>query len=184
MKNILIVVDVQNGFIQREHTKDLPEKINKLISTGSFDTIIGTRFLNSDNSVYEKLFNWSSFKTKEEQRIPDSLLESMDYVEDKYIYSCVNPNFIQRLCQLNDGEYPEHVFIVGADTDCCVLSIATALFEFNIRPIVLTNYCGSNGGVASHNAGVLCMKRLIGDKQLIEKEITSRNELNSSMGEC
>jgi nicotinamidase-related amidase len=89
----------------------------------------------------------------------------------------VNPNFIQRLCQLNGGEFPECVFIVGIDTDCCVLSIATALFETNIRPIVLTGYCASNGGMESHDAGIQCMKRLIGERQLMEKEILSIEDL-------
>ncbi len=149
------------------------KKIEKLLDSKIFDVVIGTRFLNSDNSMYEKMFNWSRLKTEQERSIPDGLLKSMDYTEDKYIYNCVNSSFIQRLCQLNDGEFPKHVFIVGADTDCCVLTTATAIFEYNIRPIVLTAYCDSNGGSESRKAGITCMKRLIGEKQLIEK----RNQL-------
>lgn len=102
----------------------------------------------------------------------------MDYIEDKYIYNCVNADFFQNLCQLNDGEVPKNIFIIGADTDCCVLTIATSLFEYNIRPIVLTEYCNSNGGPESHVAGIRCMKRLIGEKQLVEKEILSIEDLN------
>lgn len=78
----------------------------------------------------------------------------------------MNTSFIQRLCQLNEGIYPEKVFIVGVDTDYCVLTIATSLYENNIRPIVLTQYTGSTGGNKSHEAELLCMKRLIGEKQL------------------
>lgn len=58
------------------------------------------------------------------------------------------------------------VFVVGTDTDCCVLTIATSLYENNIRPIVLTHYVDSNGGKEPNEAGLLCLKRLIGDKQL------------------
>ena len=89
----------------------------------------------------------------------------------------VNSSFIQKLCQLNEGEYPKQVFIVGADTDCCVLTIATALFENNIRPIVLTNYVDSNGGAESNAAGLLCLKRLIGSNQLVDKIITCKEDL-------
>ena len=103
----------------------------------------------------------------------------MDYVVEKYIYNCINANFIQRLCQLNDGTYPEKVFVIGADTDCCVLTIATALFENNIRPVVLTKYCDSNGGESSHKAGILSMERLIGEKQLVDIEPTLKDELNN-----
>ena len=116
-------------------------------------------------------------KTEDERAIDSSYNQYIDFVFDKYIYNCVNSSFIQKLCQLNDGKYPERIFIVGADTDCCVLTIATALFENNIRPIVLTNYCSSNGGNLSHEAGILCMKRLIGKNQLIDIEINKSTDL-------
>ena len=178
MKNILLVVDMQNGFAQYEQTKEVANNIKKLLERKIFDVVIGTRFLNSDNSMYEKMFGWSKLKTENERAIPGELKTHMDYIEDKYIYTCVNPSFMQRLCQLNDGEVPRNVFIVGVDTDCCVLTIATSLFENNIRPIVLTQYCSSNGGHEAHLAGVKCLKRLIGDKQLVEKEILSAEDLS------
>ena len=177
MKNILLVVDMQNGFLQTTQLKELTNKTKSLLDLKIFDLVIGTRFLNSDHSMYEKIFDWSEMKTKEEIAIPEDLLKHMDYVEDKYIYNCVNANFIQRLCQLNDGEIPKKIFITGVDTECCVLTIATALFEYNIRPIVLTSYCDSNGGEESHKAGILSMKRLIGEKQLVEKEIATVEDL-------
>lgn len=178
MKNILLVVDMQNGFAQKEHTKELVNNIKKLLEREIFDVVIGTRFLNSDNSMYEKLFGWSKLKMEHEIAIPDELEKHMDYIEDKYIYNCVNPSFMQRLCQLNDGEVPQNIFIIGVDTDCCVLAAATSLFENNIRPIVLTQYCNSNGGTESHLAGIRCLERLIGEKQLVEKEILSVEDLN------
>lgn len=178
MKNIVIVVDMQNGFARYEQTISLTEKIAALLDRKLFDVVIATRFLNDDHSMYEKLFGWERLKTEEERKIPDSILKHVDYVADKYIYNCVNPGFIQRLCELNDGVYPEKVFVVGADTDCCVLTVATALFENNIRPVVLTKFCDSNGGPASHEAGILCMKRLIGKGQLVDIEPVSKEELD------
>ncbi|MDR4235666.1 hypothetical protein, partial [Priestia megaterium] len=73
---------------------------------------------------------------------------------------------------------PKKVFIIGADTDCCVLTIATALFENNIRPIVLTKYVDSNGGSESHKAGLLVLKRLIGKNQLVDVDPASREDLD------
>lgn len=177
MKNILIVVDMQNGFLEGEHTSHLLPLITELLKTKTFDVVIGTRFLNAPNSIYEKLFYWKKLETAYETAIPEELLTHMDYIEDKYIYNCVHASFLQRLCQLNDGQLPQKVYLAGVDTDCCILSIATSLFENNICPIVLTRYCGSNGGTESHNAGILCLKRLIGDTQLIDKEILSKKDL-------
>lgn len=166
MKNILIIVDMQEGFICNAQTKQLKNSIVELLDKNIFDVVIATRFLNEKDSIYEKLFDWKQLEQEEERRIQDDIMKHVDYVADKYIYNCVNTSFIQRLCQLNEGIYPEKVFIVGVDTDCCVLTIATSLYENNIRPIVLTQYTGSTGGNKSHEAGLLCMKRLIGEKQL------------------
>ena len=172
MKNILLIVDMQKGFARYKQTLDLKDKILKLLELKVFDSVIATRFLNDNNSIYERLLEWKRLKTEDE-----SYNQYIDFVFDKYIYNCVNSSFIQKLCQLNDGKYPEKIFIVGADTDCCVLTIATSLFENNIRPVVLTNYCSSNGGDLSHEAGILCMRRLIGKEQLIDIEINETIDL-------
>ena len=177
MKNILLVVDMQKGFTRYEQAVDLTERIRQLLSDEVFDTVIATRFINAKNSVYEKLFGWYSLETEEEQSLVQGYNEYVDYTVDKSIYTCVNANFIQLLCQCNDGNYPEKVFVVGVDTDCCVLAIATSLFEYNIRPIVLTQYCDSTGGPESHQAGLLCMKRLIGPNQLVDKMIKTKEDL-------
>lgn len=178
MKNILIVVDMQEGFLCDEQTKHLKNCVVELLEKNIFDAVIATRFLNEKDSIYEKLFDWKQLEREEERSIPKDVMEHVDYVADKYIYNCVNTSFIQRLCQLNEGEYPEKVFVVGVDTDCCVLSIATALYENNIRPVVLTQYVDSTGGNKSHEAGLLCMERLIGEKQLSDVIPQSKEDLN------
>lgn len=179
MKNIVIVVDMQNGFSKYPQTQELSQNIAQLLDKKIFDVVIATKFLNDKDSIYEKLFDWKKLESEEEQKIPDNILKNVDYVVEKYIYNCINANFIQRLCQLNGGIYPEKVFVIGVDTDACVLTIATTLFENNIRPIVLTKYCYSNGGESSHKAGILSMKRLIGERQLVNIDPTLKNELNN-----
>lgn len=178
MKNILLIVDMQKGFARYEQTLALNEKILELLKLKVFDSVVATRFLNDNNSIYEQLLNWKRLKKEEERDIDAKYLQFIDVIFDKYIYNCVNDSFIQKLCQLNEGKYPEKVFIVGADTDCCVLITATTLFEHNIRPVVLTSYCASNGGDKSHEAGVLCMKRLIGKGQLVDIEIDKTTDIN------
>lgn len=179
MKNILIVVDMQEGFLRDAQTKQLKNHIVELLEKNIFDVVIATRFLNEKDSIYEKLFDWKQLEQEEERLISKDIMEHVDYVADKYIYNCVNASFIQRLCQLNEGVYPEKVFVVGVDTDCCVLTIATSLYENNIRPVVLTQYVGSTGGNKSHEAGLLCMKRLIGEKQLSDIIPQSKEDLNN-----
>ncbi|WP_211246878.1 isochorismatase family protein [Mycoplasma elephantis] len=96
---------------------------------------------------------------------------------EKNIYNSVNQDFIKKLIEINEG-LPNKIYIVGVDTDCCVLTIATSLFENDIRPIVMSYYCMSNGGYNSHEAGMLCMKRLIGERQIFRDEINSKDDLS------
>lgn len=179
MKTILLIVDMQNGFIRYEQTKNLVKNIKQLLKCKIFDVVIATKFLNQDGSMYEKLFNWQRLKSEEDRNICADLNNYIDEIFEKNAYTCVDSTFLSRLCNLNDNALPEKIFIVGVDTDCCILKIATDLFENDIRPIVLTKYCNSNGGYSSHEAGLLCLKRLIGEKQLIDKIITSSDDIEN-----
>ncbi|RAX54509.1 isochorismatase [Helicobacter sp. 16-1353] len=177
MTNILLIIDMQNGFMRNMDSKNLAIKIQNLLELRLFDSVVATRFLNAKNSIYERLLGWERLQKSEESSLFSGLTNYIDFTFDKYIYDCVNTSFLQKLCQINSGIAPQKVFIVGADTDCCVLVGAVRLFENNIRPIVLSKYCASNGGVESHKAGLLCLKRLIGDKQISDIEITKDTNL-------
>ena len=91
MKNILIVVDMQKGFARYEQTKQLTERVIDLLEKNIFDAVIATRFLNDENSIYEKLFDWKHLESDDERTIPKQILEHVDYVADKYIYNCPHP---------------------------------------------------------------------------------------------
>ena len=177
MKNILLIVDMQEGFLCNKQIKETKNRIIELLDKNIFDVVIATRFLNEKDSIYVKLFHWKDLEKEEDRVISKDIMQHVDYVVDKYIYNCVNSSFIQRLCSLNGGVYPNKVFVVGVDTDCCVLTIATSLYENNIRPVVLTQYVNSTGGNQSHEAGLLCLKRLIGKEQLSTIIPKSREEL-------
>ena len=178
MKNIALVVDMQNGFARYNQTELLTKKIADLLNKKIFDCVIATRFLNDSHSVYEKLFGWKRLRSEYDRQISPEIEKNVDFIFDKYVYDCVSPSFIQKLCQVNGGVYPDRVFVLGADTDCCILTISTSLFENNIRPIVLSSYCNSNGGEESHRAGLICLKRLIGANQIYTGEIVNKEELN------
>lgn len=178
MKNILIFVDMQNDFTEQPQTKSLSNKIENMLALNLFDEVVATYFMNYNNSIYEKLMNWERLKSDKDRTIPSELQPYIDEYFPKNLYSCVSPSFLQMLCQLNDGEYPKKLFVAGVDTDCCVLKMAVDLFENNIRPIVLTNYCYSNGGEEFHKARLSCIKRLIGDKQLSDITLNSTSDIS------
>lgn len=59
---ILIVVDVQNGFLKTTEHVEKANQIAALAKSGKFDKIVATKFLNYTGSMYEKYFNWSDLK--------------------------------------------------------------------------------------------------------------------------
>lgn len=169
MKKILIVVDIQNGFIRYEQTKKVAQKIIDLVNENIFDEVIATRFINSEGSQYTKFIGWHRLINEPDISLLDEL--KTDYVVDKKVYTCVNEKFLEFLKEINDGELPKHIFVVGVDTDCCVLKTSIDLFEHFIMPIVLTKYCDSNGGPESHFAGLKVMERTIGTKCIIPGDV-------------
>lgn len=181
MKNILIVVDIQNGFNRYEQTHTLADKIIKLTNSGIFDKIIATRFRNKEGSQYTKFLNWHRLIESPDIELVNGI--KADEVVDKWVYTCITDEFMSLLKKLNDGEMPTHVFICGADTDCCVLKTATDVFEQGLMPIVLTEYCDSNAGPKSHEAGLLVMERLIGNKCIVADKISNRKDLNRIIAE-
>lgn len=160
---ILICVDVQEGFARYPQTREMSKKIADLTNSGLFDYIIATRFINR-NKAFSEIIKWDHLKKYEETRFVDEL--HYDEVRTKYKYTCVNSEFIARLKEINKGKVPTEVYICGIDTDCCVYKIAIDLFERNIRPIVIEDYCESNGGPESHKAGLTVLRRNIGKDQI------------------
>lgn len=169
MKKILIVVDIQNGFVRYEQTKNVAKKIIDLVNKNIFDEVIATRFINREGSQYTKFIGWHRLINEPDICLIDEL--KPNYVVDKNVYTCVNDNFLAFLKEINDGEIPKHIFIVGVDTDCCVLKTSIDLFEHFIMPIVLTNYCDSNGGPESHFAALKVMERTIGTKCIVSGDV-------------
>lgn len=179
MKRILILIDMQNGFTKQEYTKQLVPKIETLLQKKIFDSVLATKFVNTMDSSFRTIMKWCGMTAPSEQEIVKSLKNYIDITIKKNTYDCVNKAFIEQLCKVNNNKKPKIVYLAGVDTDACVLTIATKLFDNGIRPIVLTQYCHSNGGLEYHNAGLLCLKRNIGAKQIIDIEISDKAKLSA-----
>ena len=122
MKNILLVVDIQNGFISNEMTRAALSRIENLLQAEAFDAVIATKYRNYPGSPISRLMGWDLLTTDEEQELAGSVETYADRVVEKSHYSAVNDNLIQALTELNEGTLPEYLFVAGADTECCVLS--------------------------------------------------------------
>lgn len=177
MNNILLIIDVQNGFVRNEETKNNANKISDLLSQRLFDKVISTKFLNGVDSPYYRWLHWPRLFESPDIDLLPSVNEYSDYIIEKRFYSCEQRQLINTLKECNSGSLPSYVFICGTDTDCCVQVNSIMLFELGIHPIVLTNYCASNGGSESHKAGLEVMRRTLGKMHLVDFILASRNQL-------
>ncbi len=179
MNNILLVIDVQNGFQRNQKTKDNAERIAKLIRSNLFDKIIATKFVNRPESPYYQWLHWSRLVDEPDIELLDELKSKSDFILEKHYYNCERESLLTALKECGNGSMPLNVFICGTDTDCCVQINATTLFEMGIHPIVLVDYCASNGGPESHKAGLVVMRRTLGKKHLINGEVNSREDMEN-----
>jgi len=163
MSEPLLIVDVQPGFLNA-FTHHIPQRIVRLIERDRYSPILFTRFINTPKSPCDRFLNWHSCQDEPETKIVPEL---EPFAQPPFIFSKLG------LCGMPDelidylSKQPiEKIFVVGIDTDMCVLKIAMDLFDLGIEPIVLTDCCASTAGLQAHLAGLAVLSRNIGAQRL------------------
>ena len=133
----LLVIDMQNGFIDGKNNKNLIDKINNLIANDKYENIIFTKYLNDrkKNSLYQDKIRWTGLKTKKEREIVVNIPKN-SIVFEKYGYGLRNED-IEYIKSLNLKE----IDICGVKSEACVYAIALQLWDVGIYPNILINYC-------------------------------------------
>lgn len=169
MERCLLLIDMQEGFISKK-TEHVVGRVRELVEQNLFSYQIATKFINRENSPYQIILNWDRFKHQSDETNVLSFVEKYsDEVIEKYVYTAVNEKLLSFLSKSNITE----VYLLGINTDCCVLKTAVDLFEAGIRPVVLAYYCASNGGIESHQSAILVLQRLIGKENVLVEKINS-----------
>lgn len=158
MRECLVIIDVQKGFITEE-TRHILDKIKALIESRNFASVVATRFINTPDSPHYIFTNWDKMMDGESQKLDPFVERVSERVFDKNINTCFTEEFINYI----ESEDIQKLIFLGIDTDCCVLKTAFDSFDRKIRFEVLTEYCASTGGEEFHRAACLIMKRSLGD---------------------
>ncbi|HEY9872897.1 MAG TPA: isochorismatase family cysteine hydrolase [Candidatus Obscuribacterales bacterium] len=165
MSEPLLIVDVQPGFIN-DFTHHIPQRVVKLLERDEYEPILFTRFINGSDGPYSRFLGWDGCDREPETNIVPEL---EPFAQQNFVFSKAG------LCGLPDelADYLreqriERVFIVGIDTDMCVLKIAMDLFDIGIEPIVIADCCASTAGLQAHLAGLAVLSRNIGATRLRE----------------
>ncbi|MEM8955270.1 MAG: cysteine hydrolase [Verrucomicrobiota bacterium] len=165
MKPALVVIDLQNGFLNDESRAVVPAILQaiRFFRDRSWP-IFATRFRNRAGSGYEKWIGWQRLRTSPEIDLCDEIAELELPVFDKFGYS----SFTKEVKEWIGVHAIEELVCCGIATEGCVLKTAVDAFEANLEPIVITDACASHAGRVAHDAGLLVLSRFIGERQLID----------------
>ncbi|GAB4105916.1 cysteine hydrolase [Micromonospora taraxaci] len=163
----LIVIDMQNGFIN-DRSRGVIPKVIELVDRweGTGRPVVFTRYHNYPGSPFERLIHWSSVQHPPETEIVPELAQHAGRaraVIDKKIYSY----FSSEGAALTDQEGWTDLVFCGVATESCVLKSTVDAFERDLTPWLVTDASASHGGQAAHDAGLLVARRFIGAGQLI-----------------
>lgn len=167
-KPVLVVVDVQNGFVT-EHSQPVVPVIADLVRRwqAARGDVIFSRYLNYAGSPFERLIGWTKMANGPETEIVTELapyVHADTPVVDKYIYTLFTPEGTR----LVDERGWTDLYVCGIDTDICVLKTAVDAFEHNLTPWILKDACASHAGPEAHAAGLFIAARFIGSNQIID----------------
>ncbi|GAB3108713.1 cysteine hydrolase [Streptomyces calidiresistens] len=169
-RSALVVVDVQNGFVN-EHSRHVVPVVVELVREWSAvgGAVVFTRYRNYPDSPYERFFSWTRLQgPPETDLVPElhDLAGEAAAIIDKTGYSFFTPAAERLVTQQGWGD----LVFCGIATESCVLKSAADAFERGHSPWLVTDACASDAGPAVHEAGLLVARRLIGRGQLITTE--------------
>lgn len=173
MKKLLVIVDMQNGFIN-EHTKHLVEKMKSFLDIAKFDDIVATRYINNTETACYKFEGWKEcMPGTPEIEIADELKPYIHKVFDKNVYSCWNTVF---KAYVKSNRF-DKVYFVGVNTGCCVLHSIFDCYNDVQDCAVISDLCGSSTSQESHECALRILRECITKERVITTEqfIESKN---------
>ena len=161
MKTALVVVDVQNYFVNK-YTTNIAKRISDFISKHGqdFDSVIFTKFVNKEDSSHAKLLNWRKCFTSPDTDISPELSKfvNKNNVFVKSGYSEFKSKGFRDFLKKNDIK---KLVFCGIDTDACILATAFDAFDQGYEVEILEDLCGSHSGKDFHECAMRIMRKSI-----------------------
>lgn len=133
---VLLVVDMQEGFVSNAGYRRLAEDINQLVSKQDYDKYIFTKFINdkSKNSMYIDKLNWTKLQSEKEQAFSVNIPVN-SIVMEKYGYGLKSED-LAVIGALGVKE----IDVCGVKSEACVYAISLQLWDMGICPNILSKY--------------------------------------------
>lgn len=150
-KSLLIVIDVQKGFIN-DFTKDIPKEIKNHLTTNSdnYDFIAFTKFINKPSSKFVRHLNWKGCMKPEEIEIVDELknFTNKKNLFEKETYSAFKSKELMNFIENNSIS---QIFLCGLNIDACVLASAFEGFDLGFKIHIIKKLTNTFWGPKEYN---------------------------------
>ncbi|MGW4791179.1 isochorismatase family cysteine hydrolase [Nonomuraea sp. NPDC004297] len=167
-QSVLVVVDVQNGFVRANSAHVIPVVVNLVDRwQAAGGDVLFTRYINYPGSPFERLVRWSECMESPQTDIVDELQPYTEkaYVIDKKGYGLFADQAGTALVEQRGWR---DIYVCGIATESCVLATALGAFELDLTPWLIEDASASHAGQHVHDAGVLVTRRFIGEGQIIQ----------------
>jgi len=133
---VLLVVDMQKGFLTKDKYIALAERLDKYFLQQSYDKIIFTKYINdvSKNNLYQTRIGWNKLTTKAEQELCFANTGKAIVLE-KYGYGLEQKD-LEYIKSLNINQ----IDVCGLKAEACVYAVSLQLWDLGIYPNILINY--------------------------------------------
>ncbi len=157
----LIIVDMQNGFNTNLDTQEVEEKLSS-INKNDYDMIIATKFVNTDDRMFVKQLDYHKMFDIEDTEFLSIVKELYEIQVPKNGYDGSD-----KIVSILNNTTVDTVYVIGFDTDGCVLSTALGLFDNGYKVKIIEELCASSGGEDVHQAALAVLERCIGRDNVI-----------------
>ena len=160
MPTVLIVVDLQSGFVT-ECSAHVVELINHIQQR--FDHVVFTKFYNPDPSPFRSILRYNKMSPGSPETELAVETRAGATIIERSSYSAATEELLGCLAEQRAKE----VYVCGIATEACVLKITVDLFEQGIRPILIEDLCGSDKERRYHHMAIELLNKLIGPHNVI-----------------
>ncbi|WP_280424773.1 isochorismatase family cysteine hydrolase [Nocardia carnea] len=170
---LLVVIDVQNGFIVPASAPAVPAAARLVHAwTAAPAPVVLTRYYNHADSPFAQVLDWHAMTEAPDTDLVADLLLYLGkpgvHVVDKDTYSALTPEVTRILAATATTD----VYLCGIATDACVLATAIAMFDAGFTPWIIRDACASNASRLPpeqlHITALTLLERFLGSRHLID----------------
>ena len=134
-RKVLLIVDVQRGFIKKG-TEKVPANIQAHLHRDTYDLVIQSRWENYKGSKYEMALGYTEVGNSAQTEL--LITDHTDHVVSRCQYSCITEKMLHLL------KKDDTIFVVGVDTDACVLATLFDLWDLGYKFHVYKDCVGTS----------------------------------------